>query len=98
MSHFYRQKSYSFNETDEMLTDIKKEMSNFVTKEEAELMISRRFAIVDPPPKWHDNRRVEELLMRIDMLNHLVIELRCELESIKNEKSLKYKELDEPTM
>ena len=98
MSHFYRQKSYSFNETDEMLTDIKKEMSNFVTKEEAELMISRRFAIVDPPPYWHDSRRVEELLMRIDMLNHLVIELRCELESIKNEKSLKYKELDEPTM
>jgi hypothetical protein len=36
--------------------------------------------------------------MKIDMLNHQVIELRCELESIKNEKSSKYKELDEPTM
>jgi hypothetical protein len=98
MSHFYRQKSYSFNETDEMLTEIKKEMSNFITKEEAELIWNRRFAIVDPPPYWHDNRRVEELLMRIDMLNHQVIELKCELESIKNEKSSKYKELDEPTM
>jgi len=98
MSHFYRQKSYTYNESDEMLTDIKKEMSNFITKEEAELILNRRFAIVDPPPYWYDNRRVEELLMKIDMLNHQVIELRCELESIKNEKSSKYKELDEPTM
>ena len=35
MSHFYRQRSYTFNETDELLTEMKKEMSNFLTKEEA---------------------------------------------------------------
>jgi len=40
MSHFYRQRSYTFNETDEMLTEIRKEMSNFLTKEEAELILN----------------------------------------------------------
>ena len=50
MSHFYRQRSYTFNETDNMLTEIKKEMSNFLTKEEAELIVNRRNAMIDPAP------------------------------------------------
>ena len=36
MSHFYRQRSYTFAETDEQMLNFKKEMSNFITKEEAE--------------------------------------------------------------
>jgi hypothetical protein len=98
MSHFYRQRSYTFSETDEMLTDMRKEMSNFITKEEAELIWNRRFAIVDPPPYWHGDSKVQELLVRIEKLTCEVISLKYELESIKNDNSSKYKELDEPTM
>ena len=35
MSHFYLRKSYTFSESDEKMLDIRKEMSNFLTKEEA---------------------------------------------------------------
>ena len=31
MSHFYRQRSYTFAETDEQMLNFKKEMSNFIT-------------------------------------------------------------------
>ena len=56
MSHFYRQRSYSFNETDEMLTEIKKEMSNFLTKEEAEIILNH-YKISEPlPPSFSKAR------------------------------------------
>ncbi len=42
MSHFYNRKSYTFAETDEQMLDMRKEMSNFITKEEAEDLINRR--------------------------------------------------------
>jgi hypothetical protein len=98
MSHFYRQRSYTFSETDEMLTDIRKEMSNFITKEEAEIIWNRRFAIVDPPPYWYGDSKVQELLIRIEKLTCEVISLKYELESIKNDNSFNRKEFDEPTM
>ena len=57
MSHFYRQRSYTFNETDEMLTEIRKEMSNFLTKEEAELILNKRYAMIDPNPNQEQPHR-----------------------------------------
>ena len=67
MSHFYRQKSYSFIETDEMMTEIKKEMSNFLTKEEAEIILNRRNAMVDPSP-YRMNDEIQVLHKEIDDL------------------------------
>jgi len=72
MSHFYNRKSYSFSETDEMMLNIKKEMSNFLTKEEAELILNRRYAMVDPPfYKTHND---------IDILQDKVYDLERKLQ------------------
>ena len=92
MSHFYRQRSYSFNETDEMLTEIKKEMSNFLTKEEAELILNRRYAMVDPPP-YRMNEDVQVLHKEIDDLRREIYFLRTHLNKIQN----KF-DIDEPTL
>ena len=70
MSHFYRQRSYTFAETDEQMLNFKKEMSNFITKEEAEDLINRRKMIVDPDPYYHD-RRFEEMSQEIFNLKSL---------------------------
>ena len=75
MSHFYNRKSYTFGETDEMLTDIRNEMSNFITKEEAELLFNRRYAIVDPPP-YRMNDEISKLHMEIDQLRQEIYFLR----------------------
>ena len=75
MSHFYNRKSYTFGETDEMLTEIKKEMSNFLTKEEAELIINRRSAIIDPLP-YRMNEEISKLHMEIDQLRQELYFLR----------------------
>jgi len=92
MSHFYRQKSYTYNESDEMLTEIKKEMSNFLTKEEAELILNRRYAIVDPPP-YRMNEEIKVLHMEIDGLRREIYFLRTHLNKIQN----KF-DIDEPTL
>lgn len=92
MSHFYRQRSYSFNETDEMLTEIKKEMSNFLTKEEAELILNRRYAIIDPTTH-HMNEEIKVLHKEIDDLRREIYFLRTQLNKIQN----KF-DIDEPTL
>lgn len=92
MSHFYRQRSYSFSETDEMLTEIKKEMSNFLTREEAELIFNRRYAIIDPVP-YRMNEEIAVLHKEIDVLRKEVYFLRTQLNKIQN----KF-DIEEPTL
>jgi len=92
MSHFYRQKSYTYNESDEMLTEIKKEMSNFISKEEAELILNRRNAMVDPPP-YRMNDEIGVLHKEIDDLRREIYFLRTHLNKIQ----IKF-DIDEPTL
>ena len=82
MSHFYNKKSYSFAETDEMLTEIKKEMSNFLTKEEAELILNRRYALIDPMPYKPDNNHLR-LMDELNVLKSMFSQVCFELEEIK---------------
>ena len=92
MSHFYRQRSYTFNETDEMLTEIRKEMSNFLTKEEAELILNRRNAIIDPA-SYRMNEDIVVLHREIDGLKREIYFLRTYI----NE-HIKKTEVEEPTI
>ena len=92
MSHFYRQRSYTFNETDEMLTEIRKEMSNFLTKEEAELILNRRNAIIDPAP-YRMNEDIGVLHREIDELRRQIYFLRTYI----NE-HIKKTQVEEPTI
>jgi hypothetical protein len=92
MSHFYRQRSYTFNETDELLTEMKKEMSNFLTKEEAEIILNRRNAMVDPPP-YRMNDEIQVLHKEIDDLRREIYFLRTHLNKIQ----IKF-DIDEPTL
>lgn len=92
MSHFYRQRSYTYNETDEMMTEIKKEMSNFLTKEEAEIILNRRSAMVDPPP-YRINEEVQVLHKEINDLRREIYFLRTQLSKIQQ----KF-DIDEPTL
>lgn len=92
MSHFYRQKSYTYNESDEMLIEIKKEMSNFLTKEEAELILNRRNAMIDPVP-YRMNDEIQVLHKEIDDLRREIYFLRTHLNKIQN----KF-DIDEPTL
>jgi len=92
MSHFYRQKSYTYNESDEMLIEIKKEMSNFLTKEEAEIILNRRNAMVDPPP-YRMNDEIQVLHKEIDDLRREIYFLRTHLNKIQ----IKF-DIDEPTL
>ena len=78
MSHFYNRKSYSFSETDEMMLEIKKEMSNFLTKEEAELILNRRNAIIDPGPYRVDGE-ILSLRKEVDHLRQEIYFLRTML-------------------
>jgi peptidoglycan hydrolase CwlO-like protein len=98
LSHFYNRKSYTFAETDEMLTGIKKEISNFLTKEEAELMINRRNAIIDPSPYWVCDCRehLSKMMHEIDRLNNQIQTLNKELDDTKNK--LFKCDTDEPTI
>lgn len=97
MSHFYNRKSYTFGETDEMLTDIRKEMSNFITKEEAELLWSRKLAIYDPPP-FYESSKITSLLYKVEYLTEQVRRVQCEMNEMREKLSLKKDEFDEPTM
>ena len=92
MSHFYNRKSYTFAETDQQMLDIRKEMSNFITKEEAEDLINRRKAIVDPDPYRYD-RRFEEMSQEIFNLKQEIYFLRTSLNKLRN----KF-DNDEPTL
>ena len=92
MSHFYRQRSYTFNETDELLTEMKKEMSNFLTKEEAELILNRRYAIIDPA-HHRMNEDMQVLHKEIDDLRREIYFLRTQLNKIQS----KF-DIDEPTL
>jgi hypothetical protein len=92
MSHFYRQRSYTFAETDEQMLNIKKEMSNFITKEEAEDLINRRKMIVDPDPYYHD-RRFEEMSQEIFNLKQEIYFLRTSINKLQNKL-----DNDEPTL
>jgi len=81
MSHFYRQKSYSYNETDQMLKEIKDEMSNFLTKEEAELIVNRRHAIIDPIP-YQEPKSYLMVLEELHDVRKLVYELNMKMDTI----------------
>lgn len=87
MSHFYPRKSYSFSETDEMFLDIRKEMSNFLTKEEAMDMIGRRGVIIDPPP-FYDYGKVDQLHQRIHDLERKLTSAFIEIDRLKNNKKI----------
>ena len=73
MSHFYRQKSYSFYETDELLKEVKNEMSNFLTKEEAELILNKRYAMIDPNPNQEQKNHM--IIEEIHILRNMFFEL-----------------------
>ena len=75
-----------------MLTEIKKEMSNFLTKEEAELILKRRYAMVDPPP-YRMNDEIQVLHKEIDDLRREVYFLRTHINKIQH----KF-DIDEPTL
>lgn len=82
MSHFYNKKSYSFAETDEMMTEIKKEMSNFLTKEEAELILNRRYAMIDPVT-YREDKKYLILMEEMNVLKNMFNRVCTELEEIK---------------
>lgn len=92
MSHFYLKKSYTFAETDEQMLDIRKEMSNFITKEEAEDLLNRRKVIVDPNPNFYHSR-FEEMSQEIFNLKQEIYFLRTSINKIHSKI-----ELDEPTL
>lgn len=92
MSHFYNRKSYTFAETNEQMLNIKKEMSNFITKEEAEDLINRRKMIVDPNPNFYHSR-FEEMSQEIFNLKQEIYFLRTSLNKLQHKV-----ELDEPTL
>jgi hypothetical protein len=92
MSHFYRQKSYSYNETDQQILDLRKEMSNFLTKEEADIIINKRKMIVDPDPYFVD-RKLEQMEKEIFSLKQELYLIRTVLNNIQNK--IHY---DEPTI
>jgi hypothetical protein len=92
MSHFYRLRSYTYNETDEMMTEIKKEMSNFLTKEEAEIILNRRSVIVDPNPAYLDNK-LENVYLEMQKMREEIYNLRTALYQLQH----KF-EVDEPTL
>ena len=92
MSHFYNRKSYSFSETDEMMLEIKKEMSNFLTKEEAELILNRRNAIIDPGPYRVDSE-ILSLRKEVDHLRQEIYFLR----TLMN-KQMMTSDYNEPTL
>ena len=82
MSHFYRQKSYSFYETDELLKEVKNEMSNFLTKEEAELILNRRYAMIDP--NLNQEQKNHMIIEEIHILRNMFFELNQKMDLILN--------------
>jgi hypothetical protein len=81
MSHFYRQRSYTYDQTDQMLKEIKDEMSNFLTKEEAELILNRRNALVDPIP-YQDQKINAAMIEELHHLRNMFFRLDEKLDNI----------------
>lgn len=71
---------------------MKKKMSNFLTKEKAELILNRRYAMVDPPP-YKMNEDVQVLHKEIDDLRREIYFLRTNFNKIQH----KF-DFDEPTL
>lgn len=65
-----------------MLTEIKNEMSNFLTKEEAELILNRRYAMIDPAP-YKEKEIYHHLLSEISMLKNMFNIIMFNMEEIK---------------
>jgi hypothetical protein len=80
LSHFYRQKSYSFNETDQLLKEVKNEMSNFLTKEEAEFILNRKHAMIDPNP--NQEQKNHTIIEEIHILRNMYFELNQKMDLI----------------
>jgi len=80
LSHFYRQKSYSFYETDELLKEVKNEMSNFLTKEEAELILNKRYAMIDP--NLNQEQKNHMIIEEIHILRNMFFELNQKMDLI----------------
>ena len=93
--NFFNKNFYSISETDEIMIDLRKEMSNFITKEEAELLIHRRQAIVDPPFSCGCHSQIMAMMQEIESLNKKIYYLIEELEKAQSH-TLKYEEQDEP--
>ena len=85
MSHFYLRKSYSFAESDEKMLDIRKEMSNFLTKEEAMDLLNKRNVIIDPSPHYQ-NHEIDKLHERIHDLERQLQYALIEIDKLKNVK------------
>ncbi len=93
--NFFNKNFYSIDETDEIMIDLRKEMSNFITKEEAELLIHRRKAIVDPPFSCGCQSQISAMMHEIESLNKKIYYLSEQLDKAQIH-TLKYEEQDEP--
>ena len=74
------------------MLEIKKEMSNFLTKEEAELILNRRNAIIDPGPYRVDGE-ILSLRQEVDHLRQEIYFLRTMLN-----KQMMNSDFNEPTI
>jgi len=86
LSHFYLRKSYTFNELDEKLDDLKSEIKNYVHEQ-----IRTRTAIIDPAPYSH--YEIEKLFHELYNLRNHVDHLTDEIIKFKCDK-----DYDEPTL
>ena len=74
------------------MLELKKEMSNFLTKEEAELILNRRNAIIDPGPYRVDGE-ILSLRQEVDHLRQEIYFLRTMLN-----KQMMNSDFNEPTI
>ncbi len=93
--NFFNKNFYSIDETDEIMIDLRKEMSNFITKEEAELLISRRKAMVDPSFSCNCQNQLNTMMHEIESLNKKIYYLSDQLDKAQSH-TMKYEEQDEP--
>ena len=86
MSHYYIRKSYTFNELDQKLDDLKSEMKEYVRDQ-----VKTRDVIIDAPPYPYHN--VEKLMYEINFLRDQVYFLNYEFQKLKIKE-----DYDEPTL